>query len=88
MAVLKTVIVVAVALGLATAVGISPLIARSINRPLHRMIAALGRVAQRDLTAAVTVTGRRRTHRTIGLPKPPASADVPFRGRNIHFSPY
>jgi len=58
MTTLRVTIILALVLGLAVLIGISVLIARSITRPLHRMVSALGRVAERDLTTAVAVTSR------------------------------
>jgi methyl-accepting chemotaxis protein len=58
MATLKTTIVVALVVGLSALVTVSMLIARSITRPLHRMVSALARVAERDLTTSVAVTSR------------------------------
>jgi len=58
MSTLKTTIIIALALGLAALIGISLVIARSITDPLHRMVAALGRVAERDLTTTVAVRSR------------------------------
>ena len=51
----KRTIGIALLLGLAILVGASLLIARSITGPLHRMVHALGRVAERDLTTTVEV---------------------------------
>ena len=58
MSTLKTMIVVALVLGLSALIGISLLISRSITQPLQRMVSALGRVAERDLTTSVVVTSR------------------------------
>ena len=58
MSTLKTTIGVALVLGLAALVGISVMITRSITRPLNRMVSALGRVAERDLTTSVDVDSR------------------------------
>jgi len=58
MAALKTTIVVALVLGLSALIGISVVVARSITRPLQRMVSALARVAERDLTTSVEVAGR------------------------------
>ena len=58
MSALKTTVVITLALGLAALIGISLLISRSITSPLHRMVTALGQVAQRDLTTTVTITNR------------------------------
>ncbi|WP_203819790.1 methyl-accepting chemotaxis protein [Paractinoplanes ferrugineus] len=59
---LKMIIGLALLLGLSILVTISVLVARSITRPLHRMVAALARVADRDLTTEVDVA----THDEIG----------------------
>ena len=54
----KTVIAVALLIGLGMLLAIAVLISRSITVPLRRMVVALGRVADRDLTATVEVTSR------------------------------
>jgi methyl-accepting chemotaxis protein len=58
MANLKTTIAIAVVLGLVALIGIALMITRSITLPLHRMVSALGRVAERDLTVSVVVNSR------------------------------
>ena len=58
MTTLKTTITITIVLGLAALIGISLVVSRSITHPLHRMVSALGRVAERDLTVVVAVTSR------------------------------
>ena len=55
---LQAVIVIAGVVGFFVLVAASLLIARSITGPLKRMVAALARVAARDLTTSVDVTSR------------------------------
>jgi methyl-accepting chemotaxis protein len=54
----QTAILVALAVGLSLLTAIALLVARSITGPLRRMLAALDRVARRDLTATSGVHGR------------------------------
>ena len=58
MAALKTTIIVALLVSLSALIGISVVIARSITGPLNRMVSALARVAERDLTTSVEVVSR------------------------------
>jgi len=58
MSTLTTTIIVGLLVGLAALTVISVAITRSITRPLRQMVAALGRVADRDLTTEVEVKTR------------------------------
>ncbi len=55
---LKTMVVVALLLGLSVLTTISLLVGRSITGPLRRMVAALAKVAGRDLTTTVDIHSR------------------------------
>jgi len=52
---LRVMVVVALVIGLVVLLAASFLIARSITGPLRRMVAGLGRVAERDLTGTIEV---------------------------------
>jgi methyl-accepting chemotaxis protein len=51
-------VMVAVLIGLVTLSGIGIVISRSITRPIRKMVGALQRMAAKDLTVEIDVTGR------------------------------